>query len=80
MIELVAAIAGGIVGLAGIAAGSAIKRSGDSREAIIKLTMGIEHIGKELQAIREDMKEDRHEIYGRLNSAEQRLSRLESQG
>lgn len=78
MIELVAAIAGAAIGLAGLAAGSAIKRSGESREAIVKLTMGIEHIGTELAAIRSDMKEDRHEIYGRLNEAEQRLSVLEA--
>lgn len=78
MIELMAAIAGGIIGLAGIAAGSIIKRSGEGREAIVKLSMGIEHIGTELQALREDMKEDRHEIFGRLGSAEQRLSALEA--
>lgn len=78
MIELVAAIAGAAIGLAGLAAGSAIKRSGEGREAIVKLTMGIEHIGHELAAIRADMKEDRHEIYGRLGDAEQRISALEA--
>ena len=78
MIELVGAVAGAIIGLGGIAAGATIKRTGESREAIVKLTMGIEHIGTELAAIRADMKEDRHEIYGRLGSAEQRLSALEA--
>lgn len=78
MIELVAGIAGAVIGLAGIAAGSVIKRAGDGREAIVKLSMGIEHIGLELQALRQDMKEDRHEIYGRLNTAEQRISALEA--
>lgn len=78
MIELVAGIAGAVIGLAGIAAGSVIKKAGDGREAIVKLSMGIEHIGLELQALRQDMKEDRHEIYGRLNTAEQRISALEA--
>lgn len=78
MTELLAAIAGAVIGLAGLAAGSVIKRSGDGREIITKLSMGIEHIGSELQALREDMKEDRHEIYGRLGSAEQRISKLEA--
>jgi len=78
MIELIAGIAGAVIGLAGIAAGSVIKKAGDGREAIIKLSMGIEHIGLELQALRQDMKEDRHEIYGRLNTAEQRISALEA--
>lgn len=78
MIELVAGIAGAVIGLGGIAAGSIIKKAGDGREAIVKLSMGIEHIGLELQALRQDMKEDRHEIYGRLNTAEQRISALEA--
>lgn len=78
MIELLAAVAGAVIGLAGIAAGSAIKRNGDGREVITKLSMGIEHIGSELQALRADMKEDRHEIYGRLGNAEQRISKLEA--
>ena len=80
MIELIAAIAGAVIGLGGIAAGASIKRAGEGREAIVKLTMGIEHIGTELAAIRADMKEDRHEIYGRLGQAEQRISALEANG
>ena len=78
MIELFGAVAGAMIGVTGLAAGSMIKRSGEGRDAIIKLTVGIEHIGKELQALREDMREDRHEIYGRLSEIEQRLSSLEA--
>ena len=40
--------------------------------------MGVEQIGHELQAMREDMKEDRHEIFSRLGSIEQRISSLEA--
>lgn len=78
MIELVAAISGATIGLCGIAAGSMMKRAGDGRDAIVKLSMGIEHIGQELQALRQDMKEDRQEIFGRLGTAEQRISALEA--
>lgn len=78
MIELLAAISGAMIGLGGIAAGAMMKRAGDGRDAIVKLSMGIEHIGQELQALREDMKEDRQEIFGRLGTAEQRLSALEA--
>ena len=76
--ELVAAIVGTMIGVAGMGIGSVIKRENDGREAIVKLSMGVEQIGKELQAMREDMKEDRHEIYGRLGSIEQRISKLEA--
>lgn len=77
MIELMAAIAGAMIGLSGYAAGSIIKKSGEEREAIVKLTIGIEYIGTELAAIRADMRGDRSEIYGRLGNAEQRISVLE---
>ena len=76
--ELIAAIVGTMIGVAGMGIGSVIKRENDGREAIVKLSMGVEQIGKELQAMREDMKEDRHEIYGRLGSIEQRISELEA--
>ncbi len=76
--ELVAAIVGTMIGVAGMGIGSVIKRENDGREAIVKLSMGVDQIGKELQAMREDMKEDRHEIYGRLGSIEQRISKLEA--
>lgn len=78
MIELVAAVAGATIGLAGIAAGSVVKRGNESREAVVRLTMGIDHIGNELKAIREDMKEDRQEIYKRLGLNEQRITALEA--
>ena len=76
--ELIAAIVGTMIGVAGMGIGSILKRENADREAIVKLSMGVEHIGRELQAMREDMKEDRHEIYGRLGSIEQRISKLEA--
>jgi hypothetical protein len=77
-VELIAAIVGTMIGVAGMGIGSILKRENADREAIVKLSMGVEHIGRELQAMREDMKEDRHEIYGRLGSIEQRISKLEA--
>lgn len=46
--------------------------------AIVKLSIGVEHIASELTAIREDMRADRHELFGRLGTAEQRIARLEA--
>lgn len=78
MLEIVSALAGALVGIFGVAGGSLIKKSSESRETIVQLTLGIEHIGSELSAMREDMKSDRREVFGRLGDAEQRLSALES--
>jgi hypothetical protein len=46
--------------------------------AIAKLSSGVEHIASELTAIREDMRTDRRELFGRLGTAEQRIARLEA--
>ena len=46
--------------------------------AIAKLSAGVEHIATELTAIREDMRTDRRELFGRLGTAEQRIARLEA--
>lgn len=46
--------------------------------AIAKLSIGVEHIAAELTAIREDMRVDRRELFGRLGTAEQRIARLEA--
>jgi hypothetical protein len=76
--EVIAAIAGAIIGIAGMSTSKMIRRSGENRDVITKLSVGVEHIGQELTALRNDMKEDRHEIFGRLNNAEQRISALEA--
>jgi|TARA_B100001094_G_scaffold59921_1_gene55385 hypothetical protein len=78
VIELIAAVAGGLITVSGIAAGSAIRKSGESRDVIVKLSAGFENVGREIQALRQDMKDDRHEIYGRLSNIEQRISSLEA--
>lgn len=79
MVELIAACAGALITVSGVAAGSAFRKTNESREVIVKLSMGVEHIGKELQAMRVDMKEDRQEIFGRLRSIEERVSIMEVQ-
>ena len=77
--ELMAAIIGAMVGITGMGVGSVLKRNNADREAIVKLSMGIEHIGRELEAMRVDFKEDRYEIFGRLRSIEERVSIIEVQ-
>jgi len=79
VIEILAAVTGAMVGVAGIGATQLIRKNGDNREVIAKLTVGVDHIGQELTALRADMKMDRQEMYSRLNECEQRLSVIESQ-
>lgn len=68
-------------GLGGKAANWVDKRGREDQNAnlaIAKLSSGVEHIASELTAIREDMRTDRRELFGRLGTAEQRIARLEA--
>lgn len=49
-----------------------------AKMSIIKLTSGVEHIASELTAIREDMRTDRRELFGRISGVEQRVAKLEA--
>lgn len=78
MVEIVAALSGALVGVAGLGFVGAMKRNNEGNRSIIQLTVGVKYIGQELQALRVDMKDDRQEIFARLGSIEQRISSLEA--
>lgn len=78
MIEVFAAIVGASIGVVGISASGFNRRNSESREAVIRLTAGVESIATKLEEVHLDMKEDRKAIYSRLNDHETRIARLEA--
>lgn len=85
MIEVFAAVVGASIGVAGVSAAGFSKRTSESREAIIKLTAGVEAIANKLEDLHQDMKAekvqaslDRREIFERLNEHGNRLVVLEN--
>ena len=78
MIEIVAAVAGASISVAAMGAMGNSKRNDDARVAAARLTLAVEHIAVQLEAMHTDMKEMRHEAYTRLNSVEQRVTKLEA--
>jgi predicted nucleic acid-binding Zn-ribbon protein len=79
MIEVVAAIAGASISVAAMGAMGFGKRNDEARDAVIRLTSAVEHIATQLEAMHLDIKETQRETYARLNSVEQRVSKLEVQ-
>jgi predicted nucleic acid-binding Zn-ribbon protein len=79
MIELVAAVAGASISVAAMGAMGFSRRNDQARDAIIRLSSAVEHIATQLEAMHSDIKDDRRETYTRLNSVEQRVSKLEAQ-
>lgn len=77
MIEVFAAIVGASIGVVGISASGFNKRNSESREAVIRLTAGVESIASKLEEVHLDMKQDRREIYARLHDHEGRIAQLE---
>ena len=85
MIEIYAAILGASIGIAGMSISGFSRRTSESREAVIRLSAGLESIATKLEDLHQDMKAekvqanmDRKEIYERLNQHGNRISLLEN--
>jgi hypothetical protein len=78
MIEVVAAIAGASISVAAMGAMGFSRRSDEARDAVIRLTSAVEHIATQLEVLHTDIKEDRKETFTRLNTVEQRVTKLEA--
>lgn len=77
MIEIIAAIAGASISVTAMGALGFSRRNDEARDAVIRLTAGVENIATQLSILHTDIKDDRKEFFGRLNGVEQRVSKLE---
>ena len=59
MIEIYAAILGASIGVAGMSFSGFTRRSSESREAVIRLTAGVESIATKLEDLHQDMKAEK---------------------
>jgi hypothetical protein len=78
MIEIFAAIAGASISVAAMGAMGFSRKSNEARDAVIRLTSAVEHIATQLEVLHTDIKEDRKETFTRLNTVEQRVTKLEA--
>jgi len=78
VVEIYAAVLGASIGIAGMSISGFTKRTSESREAVIRLTMAVESIAGKLEELHQDMKEDRKTIYSRLNHHDSRITVLEN--
>jgi hypothetical protein len=78
MIEVIAAVVGASISIGAMGAIGMTKRNDEARDAVIRLTLAVEHIATQLEVMHVDIKESQKETYGRLNNVEQRVSKLEA--
>ena len=79
VIEVLAATAGAILGIAASGIGGMLRRDNDAAAAVVRLTAAVEHIAGEVSLMRGEMREDRTELFGRIGQIEQRIAALEAQ-
>lgn len=79
VIEVLAAVAGASITWAAMGSMGFSRRNDEAREAVIRLTAGVENIATQLQILHTDIKDERKEMFGRLSGVEQRVSKLEGQ-
>jgi hypothetical protein len=77
VIELLAAALAATLGGVFTAAGIVSNRVRENREVVIRLTIAVENVGQQLEALHTDIRQDRREMYGRIANLEQRTARLE---
>ena len=78
MIELWAAAIAASIGIAAGGVGTFMRRDNEASMAVVRLTTAVEHIAGEVSLLRQEIKEDRQELYPRINQIEQRLAALEA--
>ena len=78
MVEIIAALVGSAFTALAMATGGAIRGNTTDREVVTRLTVAVENVATRLEELHVDIKADRKETFGRLNSVEQRVSRLEA--
>jgi hypothetical protein len=78
MIEVLAALVGAVLGIGASSVGGFMRRDEEAGKAVVRLTAAVEHIAGEVSMLRQEIKEDRQELYPRLNVIEQRLAKLEA--
>ena len=78
VIEVVAAVVGAVIGIAGVSAAGLGSRNRDNREEAVRLTVAVESIAERLDSLHIDMKADRSAIYKLLNEQGNRITALEA--
>ena len=77
MVEIWAAVIGAAIGVGAGSFSGLMRRDSEASTGVARLPAATEHIAKEVSLLRTEIRDDRSELYPRLNNLEQRLSVLE---
>ena len=77
--ELIAAVIGASLGIIAGGVSGFLRKDRSEAIAVVRLTAAVEHIASEVSLMREEIRQDRQELYPRINQIENRLTKLEAQ-
>ena len=77
MVEVLAAMAGASVGVAGLGIVRANSQSQASRESLVRLTSAVDNLATRMDLLHTDMMARDREVFGRLSDLERSVARLE---
>lgn len=78
MVEVFAAAVGAGITIVVSGIGGFVRKDNEASISVVRLTAAVEHIAGEVSLLRQEIKEDRQELYPRINAIEQRLAALEA--
>lgn len=78
MVEVAAAVVGAAITVGAMGMGAIGTRGREGRDAVIRLAASVDNVATRLEQLHVDIKADRKETFSRLNSVEQRVTKLEA--
>lgn len=78
MVEVLAAVAGASITVAGIGITSLSRQGQESRESIVRLATAVDNLTGRLDVLHADIKNKDAEVFSRIGLLEQSVARLEA--
>jgi len=79
MVEVLAAVAGASITVAGIGITTLSRQGQESRESIVRLATAVDNLTNRLDVLHADIKNKDAEVFSRISNLEQSVARLEAQ-
>jgi len=78
VVEILSAVTGASLSAAIYSYGASRIKRRDVEDSVLRLTMAVESVAEKIQQLHDDFRNDKVEVFGRLNQIEQRIAKLEA--
>lgn len=78
MVEILAAVAGASITVAGISITGLTRQNQESRESLVRLATAVESLTSRLDVLHADIKNKDSEVFNRIGALERSMARIEA--